>query len=83
MLDCDHAGHRVYARRVFKNGSVHFCVQCRECFRVVKMAQHGYRPWIKANEVPDGRMICPFIEPDSPEAAQMRIDRADALEGTI
>jgi len=63
MRDCDHAGHQVYARRVFRNGSVHFCVQCLTCLSVVKAERHQYRPWIRADEVPAGVVIHDFIEP--------------------
>ena len=64
MRDCDHAGHRVYARRVFRNGSMHFCVQCLTCLAVVKTAEHNFRPWIRLDEIPPGRAIHDFIEPD-------------------
>lgn len=63
MRNCDCVGHRVYARRVFNNGSVHFCVQCLRCLQVCKLPEHGNRPWIKATEIPAGRGIYDFIEP--------------------
>ena len=62
MQDCDHAGHRVYARRLFANKTTHFCVQCLKCLRVVKLPEHGNRPFIRADEVPTGRKIHDFIE---------------------
>lgn len=62
MHDFDHAGHRVYARRTFKNGTVHFCVQCLKCLNVVKLHEHGSRPWIRADEIPAGRKIHDFID---------------------
>jgi hypothetical protein len=62
MRDCDHVGHRVYARRVFANGTVHFCVQCLVCLRTLKLDDHGGRPWIRVEEVPAGRKIHDFIE---------------------
>lgn len=64
MHDCDHAGHRVYARRVFNNGTVHFCVQCLKCLRVVKLEEHENKPWIKVESIPPGRKIHDFIEPE-------------------
>lgn len=62
MRDCDHAGHRVYARRLFANGTVHFCVQCLNCLCAIKLPEHGFRPWIRINEIPPGRKIHDFIE---------------------
>lgn len=62
MYDCDHTGHRVYARRVFTNGTVHFCVQCLSCLRAVKIPEHGNRLWIRVEDVPRGRAIHDFIE---------------------
>ena len=62
MRDCDHAGHRRYTRRVFANGTVHYCVQCIKCLRVVKLDEHDQRPWIRFNEIPTGKTIHPFIE---------------------
>lgn len=58
---CDHVGHRVYARRVFKNGTVHHCVQCTKCLNVIKLPKHGDRPWIRQDEIPEGVTIHPFI----------------------
>lgn len=60
--ECAHIGHRVYARRVFSNGTVHHCVQCVKCLSVVKMPEHGNRPWIRADEIPQGKAVHPFIE---------------------
>lgn len=62
MRDCDHVGHRIYARRVFTNGTVHVCVQCLKCLRVVKLPEHGNRPWLRIDEVPSGRKIHDFID---------------------
>ena len=62
MTECAHSGHRVYARRIFTNQTTHFCVQCLSCLRVVKMPEHGNRPFIRADEVPAGRKIHDFIE---------------------
>ena len=62
MRDCDHAGHRVYARRTFANGTTHFCVQCLHCLSVVRLPDHGNRPWIRVEEIPAGRKVHDFIE---------------------
>lgn len=59
---CEHFGHRVYARRTFSNGSVHVCVQCLNCLQVVKMPEHGNRPWIRKDEIPSGFVIHTFLE---------------------
>lgn len=61
-MDCDHIGHRVYTRRIFPNGTTHICVQCLRCLRVVKMPEHGNRPFIRRDEVPAGRHVRPFIK---------------------
>lgn len=62
MKDCDHHGYRVYARRTFSNGTVHYCVQCTKCLSVVKIAEHGNRPFIRHDEIPTGKKIFDFIE---------------------
>jgi len=62
MRDCDHAGHRRYTRRVFANGTVHYCVQCIKCLRVVKLDEHQNRPFIRFNEIPLGKTIFQFID---------------------
>lgn len=62
MRDCDHARRTVYARRVFKNGTVHYCVQCLDCLSVVKTETHGNRPWIRHDEIPTGVVIHDFDE---------------------
>jgi hypothetical protein len=64
MKDCDHHGHRVYARRSFANGSVQYCIQCTRCLEVVKTPEHGYRPYIRHDEIPTGNKIFDFIEPE-------------------
>ena len=73
MRDCDHAGHSVYTRRRFANGTVHICVQCLNCLSVIKTAEHNNRPWIRIEEVPPGRKIHDFIEPEdiSPPTADL------------
>lgn len=60
--DCDHYGSKVYARRTFSNGTVHHCIQCLKCLAVVKLPEHGNRPWIRLEEVPLGRAVHAFIE---------------------
>jgi len=62
MNVCEHQGRRVYARRTFKNGSVHYCVQCLDCLAVLKTQEHGNRPWIRHDEIPTGVMIHDFDE---------------------
>ena len=64
MRDCDHAGHTVYTRRTFRNGTVHICVQCQLCLSVVKLPEHGFRPYINLSEVPTGAVIVEFCDSD-------------------
>lgn len=64
MHHCDHIGRRRYTRRVFANGTVHICVQCMECLSLVKLPEHGNRPFIRLDEVPPGRQIHEWINPD-------------------
>lgn len=68
MQDCDHVGHKVYARRTFVNGTVHLCVQCLNCLRVVKLPEHGNRPFLRIEEIPSGHKIHDFIEPNDKES---------------
>lgn len=62
MRDCDHAGETVYTRRTFRNGSVHYCIQCRNCLQVVKSPDHDFRPFIRHDEIPTGTTIHDFDE---------------------
>lgn len=59
---CDHVGHRRYVRRVFSNGTIHFCVQCQQCRETVLMQEHGMRPYIRAEEIPKGRLVGEWVE---------------------
>ena len=65
MSDCDHAGSKVYTRRVFSNGTIHYCVQCQKCLRLVKLPEHNNRPFIKPHEIPLGKTIYAFIDEDN------------------
>lgn len=50
-MSCNHVGFRVYAKRVFKDGSIHYCVQCLNCLRAVKLeGKKGV--WLKAEDLP-------------------------------
>jgi hypothetical protein len=60
---CNHEGYRRYRRRVFSNGSVHVCVQCEHCLALVKLAEHGFRPFLRLDEVPAGRNVSDWVEP--------------------
>lgn len=62
MHNCDCVGHYFYTKRIFKNGTIHFCAQCKSCLRVVKLPIHNFRPWIKPEEIPTGNIIQDFIE---------------------
>ena len=63
MNDCDHQGGKVYARRVFSNGSTHICVQCLLCLSLVKLPLHDNRPFLRLEEVPAGKKIRDWIDP--------------------
>ena len=65
MFDCDHHGSLRYARRVFKNGTIHHCVQCSRCLKVVKTKRHGLRPFINVSEIPAESTVYPFVEADA------------------
>jgi len=64
MSDCDHFDSMRYARRVFANGTVHYCIQCKKCGQVVKHSRHNNRPYIKHSEIPTGYQIHEFIHTD-------------------
>jgi len=63
-VDCDHVGHRVYVRRTFVNGSIHYGIQCLKCLSIVKDDKHGNRPWLKAQEIPAGKAVYEYIDPE-------------------
>lgn len=65
MKECNHHDSLRYVRRVFSNGTVHYAVQCSRCFETVKTERHGYRPFIRHEEIPRGVIICDWIDPDS------------------
>lgn len=60
---CDHKGGLRYARRIFSNGTTHYCVQCARCFEVVKTDRHEGRLLIKHSEIPQGAVIFDWIDP--------------------
>lgn len=64
MNSCDHIGYRRYTRRVFSNGTTHICVQCTRCFHLMKLPEHGMRPFLRLEEVPPGKEIHQWINPE-------------------
>ena len=58
--DCDHQDKLRYARRVFADGTAHYCIQCGYCNRVVKHKRHDYKLHIKHSEIPTGYQIHEF-----------------------
>ena len=62
MEPCDHIGRRLYTRRTFSNGTTHICVQCSHCLQLVKLPEHGMRPFIRLDEVPQGKQIHDWTE---------------------
>lgn len=63
-IDCGHVGHRVYVMRVFSNGTKHYGIQCLNCLRIIKAKEHNFRPWIRFDEIPLGRAVHAYIEPE-------------------
>ena len=61
MAQCDHVNAKRYARRVFENGTIHYCVQCLKCLRVIKTEKHAGKLFIKHNEIPTNKKIHEFI----------------------
>lgn len=60
MQKCNHKDFLRYARREFSNGTVHYCVQCKNCGEVVKIKRHNYKLFIKHSEIPTGYQIHEF-----------------------
>lgn len=58
-MNCDHIGYRVYAKRIFKNKTIHYCIHCTNCGALVK--QDG-KPHIKLSEIPPNKKIFDFNE---------------------
>lgn len=61
---CQHDGTLRYARRVFSNNTIHYCVQCTHCLATVKTDRHGGKLFIKHEEIPQGAVIFDWIDPD-------------------
>lgn len=51
MTDCIHENWR-YTRRIFVNGTSHYCAQCSDCRDLVRLPAHDFRPFIRADEIP-------------------------------
>lgn len=62
MQDCDHRGSRRYARRVFSNGTIHYCVQCSRCLKAVKTDRHDGKLFLKHTEIPENTPIFEWID---------------------
>ena len=63
MQHCDHDGALRYARRRFKDGTVHLCVQCTRCLDVIKTERHGGKLFLKPHDIPPGALIFDWIDP--------------------
>ncbi len=66
-MPCEATGNRLaeherYARRVFANGTVHYCIQNTRTLDIVKHPRHEYRPFIRHDEVPPGCVIHNWID---------------------
>lgn len=66
-MQCNHDGSLRYARRIFSNGTTHYCVQCSSCLDIVKTERHGGRLFIKHEEIPHGKAIHEFAYHDDNE----------------
>lgn len=63
MQQCDHKGHVRYVRRVFRNETVHFGVQCAKCLDMVKTERHHHKLFIRVDEIPPHSTIHEWIDP--------------------
>ncbi len=63
MTQCDHNGHLRYVRRIFKNGTQHFGVQCSKCLDMVKTKRHDNKLFISLAEIPAHSTIHEYIDP--------------------
>jgi hypothetical protein len=63
MQQCDHKGRLRYVRRVFKNGTIHFGVQCSACLDMVKTSRHNNKLFISISEIPAHSTIHEYIDP--------------------
>jgi hypothetical protein len=64
MQQCDHKGHLRYVRRIFKNGTQHFGVQCSKCLDMVKTTRHNNKLFITLAEIPAHSTIHEYIDPE-------------------
>lgn len=62
-MQCSHEGSLRYARRLFTDGTTHYCVQCTRCLEVVKTQRHELRLFIKHEDIPLGAVIFDWIDP--------------------
>ena len=62
-MPCEATGNLRYVRRVFANGTVHYCIQNTETLDLVKHPRHDYRPFIRHDEIPVGEPVHQWIEP--------------------
>lgn len=58
---CQHAQWQ-YCRRKFSNGTLHFGAQCLQCHDCIKLEQHGYKLWLKPDDIPTDALIHAYIE---------------------
>ena len=65
MTHCEHLNSLRYTRRIFSNGTAHYCVQCSRCFATVKTQRHNGNLFIKHEEIPPGVIISDWIDPNS------------------
>lgn len=68
MQQCNHKGHLRYVRRVFKNGTTHFGVQCSACLDMVKTERHQLKLFITLAEIPAHSTIHEYVDPNINDA---------------
>lgn len=51
-----------YTRRIFANGTVHYCIQNTLTGDLVKHPRHNMRPFIRHDEIPLGVAIHEWME---------------------
>lgn len=61
MKECKHSRWQ-YCRRILPNGSQHFGAQCMDCMDVIKLERHGFKLWLKTEDIPANAPIHAWID---------------------
>lgn len=54
--------HERYTRRVFANGTIHYCIQNTLTLDLVKHPRHEHRPFIRHDEIPPGETVYNWLD---------------------